>query len=371
MASEATLRANHAIRAKYEKLEKIGEGTFAAVFLARNVQDNTKVAIKKIKTAAAGTRDGIDITAMREFKFLKELHHPNVVALLDVFSTGSSAPAINLVLEYLNTDLEAIICDRSLLFSAGDIKSWMLMLCRGMDYCHQNWCLHRDLKPNNLLISPTGELKIADFGLARECGDPGARMTSQVVTRWYRSPELLLGARAYSFGVDIWSIGCIFAELMLRTPYLPGESDATQLTTIFRALGTPSEAEWPVRIMTYSQHCMTLPNAAKFESYPKQNLSLLFTAASPDTLDLLAKCLQYDPLKRARTSDLLQHNYFRHGPLPTPAAQLPRPARPAEVKEEKPATPPAPKQVGLASKRALDAEEIARRKRLAHRVAFS
>ncbi|KAI3629002.1 hypothetical protein CBS9595_000074 [Malassezia furfur] len=346
MASDATRRANHAVRAKYEKIDKIGEGTFAAVFLARNTETNTKVAIKKIKTAAAGTRDGIDITAMREFKFLKELHHPNVVALLDVFSSGTGAPSINLVLEYLNTDLEAIIRDRALLFSAGDIKSWMLMLCRGMDYCHRNWCLHRDLKPNNLLISPTGELKIADFGLARECGDPGARMTAQVVTRWYRAPELLLGARAYSFGVDIWAIGCIFAELMLRTPYLPGDSDATQLTTIFRALGTPTSAEWP-------------------------NLALLFTAASADTLDLLGACLRYDPLKRPTAGDVLQHAYFRQGPLPTPAAQLPRPARPAEVKEAAPPTPPAPKAVAAGEKRALSAEEIARRKRLAHKVAFS
>ncbi|WFD03376.1 [pyruvate dehydrogenase (acetyl-transferring)] kinase [Malassezia obtusa] len=371
MASDATRRANHAVRAKYEKIDKIGEGTFAAVFLARNVQHGTKVAIKKIKTAAAGTRDGIDITAMREFKFLKELHHPNVVALLDVFSSGASSPSINLVLEYLNTDLEAIIRDRSLLFSAGDIKSWMLMLCRGMDYCHRNWCLHRDLKPNNLLISPSGELKIADFGLARECGDPGARMTSQVVTRWYRAPELLLGAHAYSFGVDIWAIGCIFAELMLRTPYLPGDSDATQLTTIFRALGTPTSAEWPVCAETDDQHYASLPEAGKFESFPKQNLALLFTAASSDTLDLLGACLRYDPLKRPTAGDALQHAYFRQGPLPTATAQLPRPAKPAEVKEEAPPTPPAPKVVAAGEKRVLSAEEIAHRKRLAHRVAFS
>ena len=150
MASEATRRSNHAVRAKYEKIDKIGEGTFAAVFLARNVQTGTKVAIKKIKTAAAGTRDGIDITAMREFKFLKELRHPNVIALLDVFSSGAAAPAINLVLEYLNTDLELVIKDRALLFSASDIKSWMLMLCRGIEYCHRNYCLHRVRFPADL-----------------------------------------------------------------------------------------------------------------------------------------------------------------------------------------------------------------------------
>ena len=178
MASRETQELNNKVRSKYEKIDKIGEGTFASVFLARNAETGAKVAIKKLKVAAAGTRDGIDITAMREFKFLKELQHPNIVALLDVFSSGASIQSINLVLEYLNTDLEAIIKDRSLLFRESDIKSWMNMLCRGIEYCHRNWCLHRDLKPGNLLVSPSGELKIADFGLARECGDPGARMSS-------------------------------------------------------------------------------------------------------------------------------------------------------------------------------------------------
>ena len=130
MASRETQELNNKVRSKYEKIDKIGEGTFASVFLARNAETGAKVAIKKLKVAAAGTRDGIDITAMREFKFLKELQHPNIVALLDVFSSGASIQSINLVLEYLNTDLEAIIKDRSLLFRESDIKSWMNMLCR-------------------------------------------------------------------------------------------------------------------------------------------------------------------------------------------------------------------------------------------------
>ncbi|CCV00362.1 unnamed protein product [Malassezia sympodialis ATCC 42132] len=364
MASDATRQLNQQVRSKYEKLDKIGEGTFAAVFLARNVQTGTKVAIKKLKIAAAGPRDGIDITAMREFKFLKELRHPNVVGLLDVFSSGASVPSINLVLEYLNTDLEAIIKDRSLVFRANDIKSWMFMLCRGIEYCHRHWCLHRDLKPSNLLVSPTGELKIADFGLARECADPGARMTSQVVTRWYRAPELLLGSRAYSTAVDMWSVGCIFAELMLRTPYLPGETDAAQLTTIFRALGTPSQADWP------GHH--TLPDYKPFESFPKQNLALLFTAASTESLDFLAQCLRFDPLRRLRSTECLQHAYFRTGPVPTPPPQLPRPASSDAAEEAAPApTAPAETPASSAQKRALSDEQIAQRKRLAHMVAFS
>lgn len=294
--------------------------------------------------------------------------------LLDVFSSGSTVPSINLVLEYLNTDLEAIIKDRSLVFRAGDIKSWMFMLCRGIEYCHRHWCLHRvryttdtqDLKPSNLLVSPSGELKIADFGLARECADPGTRMTSQVVTRWYRAPELLLGSRAYSTAVDMWSVGCIFAELMLRTPYLPGESDAAQLTTIFRALGTPSQTDWPGH--------QSLPDYTPFETFPKQNLALLFTAASTESLDFLALCLRYDPLRRLRSTECLQHAYFRTGPVATPPSQLPRPAslEAGAVEEAAPShTAPAPPEAPVSAKRALSDEQIAQRKRLAHMVAFS
>lgn len=181
---------------------------------------------------------------------------------MDVFSTKTN---LNLVLEFLDSDLEMIIKDRSLVFLPADIKSWMAMTFRGLEFCHRNWILHRvrllhsflsrhiltclftqDLKPNNLLIASDGQLKLADFGLARDFADPGYKMTCQVITRWYRPPELLFGCRYYSTAVDIWSVGCIFAELMLRIPYLPGESDMDQLKTIFRALGTPTEDDWPV-----------------------------------------------------------------------------------------------------------------------------
>lgn len=204
--------------------------------------------------------------------------------LLDVFSSKTN---LNLVLEFLETDLELVIKDRSLVFLPADIKAWIAMTFRGLEFCHRNWILHRvglsplhvalnrnsrrhtqDLKPNNLLIAADGQLKLADFGLARDFADPGYKMTCQVITRyvssfispqisisygrtnprWYRPPELLFGCRYYSTAVDIWSVGCIFAELMLRTPYLPGESDMDQLKTTFRALGTPTEEDWPVGV---------------------------------------------------------------------------------------------------------------------------
>lgn len=223
------------------------------------------------------------------------------------------------------------------------------------------------MKPNNLLIASDGHLKLADFGLARDFADPGYKMTCQVITRWYRPPELLFGCRYYSTAVDIWSVGCIFAELMLRIPYLPGESDMDQLKTIFRALGTPTEDDWPVcspfffryfkkkkhRSLTPFPFRKTLQGHTKLPDYipvgqfPKPPMRDLFTAASADTLNLLAKCLIYEPRKRISALDVssffffcllfflgvdlsdamiqaLNHPYFFALPYPTHPSKLPK-----------------------------------------------
>ncbi|KAF8825824.1 hypothetical protein HHX47_DHR6000653 [Lentinula edodes] len=279
--------------------------------IGREFSTGRRVAIKKIKVGQF--KDGLDMSAIREVKYLRELKHRNVIELLDVFSNKTN---LNLVLEFLDSDLEMIIKDRSLVFLPADIKSWMAMTFRGLEFCHRNFILHRDLKPNNLLIASDGHLKIADFGLARDFADPGFKMTCQVITRWYRPPELLFGARYYSSAVDIWSVGCIFAELMLRTPYLAGESDMDQLKTIFRALGTPTEQEWPGHTK--------LPDYVPVGQFPKTPLRDLFTAASTDTLNLLSKCLLYEPRKRVSAAEALQHPYFYAIPHPTHPLKLPK-----------------------------------------------
>jgi len=300
----------------YIKEKKIGEGTFAVVYEGVQLSTGRKVAIKKIKLGSF--KDGFDMTAIREIKFLQELKHPNIIELIDVFSNKTN---LNLVLEFLDSDLEKIIKEYDGVFSVADIKSWMLMTLRGLYHCHRSFVLHRDLKPNNLLISSNGQLKIGDFGLSRDYGDPSEVMTSQVVTRWYRAPELLFGAKQYGYGVDMWSVGCIFAELMLRTPYLPGESDMEQLDIIFRALGTPTEETWP------GVKSLPVPSSFEFPIYPKTPWGKLFTAAGNDALDLLEKMLTYNPSKRISAQDALLHPYFRNKPRPTPPSKLPHCAK--------------------------------------------
>lgn len=288
----------------YSKSKKLGEGTYAVVYLGREKDTQRDVAIKEIKTEQF--KDGLDMSAIREIKYLQEIDHLNVIKLIDVFSDEAS---LNLVLEVLPTDLEKVLRDKSTPISALDVKRWMLQTLRGTHHCHRQGIIHRDLKPNNLLMDGNGVVKLADFGLARCINHPTEKLTSNVVTRWYRAPELLFGARHYTFAVDNWAIGVIFAEMMLRIPYLPGKDDADQLVVTIQALGTPTESTWP--------GVSSLPLYNSLTVYPPPERSEMrrrFPAATEATLDLLMGLLIMSPRDRWDTKRALQCEFFLQSP---------------------------------------------------------
>lgn len=310
---------------RYRKLDVLGEGQFATVYRAEDTErDNAIVAVKKIKIGQRReARDGINRTALREIKLLQELHHPHILGLLDVLGHKSN---ISLIFDFMDTDLEMIIKDKSLLLPPGVVKAYSLMILQGLEYLHAHWILHRDLKPNNLLINKEGVLKIADFGLAKAYGSPNRIMTHQVVTRWYRSPELLFGARLYSTGVDLWAVGCIIAEMLLRLPFLPGETDLGQLSTIFEFFGSPNEENWP--------SVKSLPDYVEFKPSPPQSFRDVFSAAGDDLIHLLESCMKLDPSKRCTASQALQSSYFSNPPGPTPGPRLPMPRSRKEIESD-------------------------------------
>jgi len=191
------------------------------------------------------------------------------------------------------------------------------MLLLAVEHCHKNWVLHRDIKPSNCLLGENGTLKLADFGLGKLYGSPSTEMSPQAVTLWYRAPELLFGAKSYGPAADMWSVGCIFGELMLRAPLFAGKTEMDQLGMIFGALGVPNQKDWP--------DVATLPAYVSFEreELPMNFLSL-FMAASQDAKDLLMKLLTVSPLQRLTATQALRHSYFSSQPPPTPVGKLPK-----------------------------------------------
>lgn len=285
---------------KYEKIERVGEGTYGVVYKARDRRTNMIVALKKIRLEQE--EEGVPSTAIREVALLKELNHPHVVKLHDVIHADRR---LYLVFEYLDLDLKKLM-DGMPTFSSNhrQIKLYLYQMLSGIAYCHARRILHRDLKPQNLLIDKqNNQLKLADFGLARAFGIPVRAYTHEVVTLWYRSPEILLGAKTYSTPVDIWSIGCIFVEMINHRPLFPGDSEIDELYKIFMKLGTPDEAVWPgVR---------NLPDWK--ETFPKwrpSTMQQICPNLEPLGLDLLGRMLSYDPQLRITAKQALQHAYF-------------------------------------------------------------
>jgi len=283
------------------KKQKLGEGTYGIVFRATNTRTGKEVALKKIRME--NEEQGVPPTTLREVSTLLELKHPNIVELLSVVSVGTN---LFLEFEFMAQDLRRYMDNAGGMGSEGAklIKSYMYQLLNGLEYCHSHRILHRDLKPQNLLIDTKGFLKLADFGLARVFSIPLRPYSHEVVTLWYRAPEVLLGDPRYSTPIDIWSAAAIFAEMFTRQPLFPGDSEIDELYKIFMIMGTPTEEVWPgVRSLPYWKDI--------FPNWTKQNWQTTFpTITDPDALDLLDKMLVYDPVRRISAKAALQHRYF-------------------------------------------------------------
>ncbi|KAF6023915.1 CDK1 [Bugula neritina] len=285
----------------YMKIEKIGEGTYGVVYKGKNKKTGKIVALKKIRLESE--EEGVPSTAVREISLLKELKHPNVVSLDDVLMQENK---LYLVFEFLSMDLKNYLdtIPKGQFMDAALVKSYMYQLLLGTLFCHQRRVLHRDLKPQNLLIDRNGTIKLADFGLARAVGVPVRVYTHEVVTLWYRAPEVLLGSTRYAAALDIWSIATIFAEMCTKRPLFHGDSEIDQLFRIFRTLGTPKEDTWP-GVSQLPDYKTTFPNWR-----PGQQLVEAVPQLDEKGHDLLAQLLIYDPSKRISCKRALLHPYF-------------------------------------------------------------
>ncbi|XP_005111813.1 cyclin-dependent kinase 1 isoform X2 [Aplysia californica] len=286
---------------EYSKIEKIGEGTYGVVYKGRHKKSNRLVALKKIRLE--NEEEGVPSTAIREISLLKELEHPNIVMLEDVLMQEGK---LYLVFEFLSMDLKKYMdsLPKDRLLDSQLVKSYLYQITAGILFCHMRRVLHRDLKPQNLLIDDKGVIKLADFGLARAFGVPVRVYTHEVVTLWYRAPEILLGSQRYSIATDIWSIGCIFAEMVNKRPLFHGDSEIDQLFRIFRTLQTPTEETWK-GVTQLQDYKNTFPKWTD----PNQ-LANSVKQLDEDGLELLKEMLIYDPAVRISAKKILKHKYF-------------------------------------------------------------
>ncbi|KAJ8772959.1 hypothetical protein K2173_028136 [Erythroxylum novogranatense] len=299
----------------YEKLEKIGQGTYSSVFRAREAGTGRIVALKKVRF------DNFEPESVRfmarEILILRRLDHPNIMKL-DGLITSRLSCSIYLVFEYMEHDITGLLSCPDVRFSESQIKCYIKQLLSGLEHCHSKGVMHRDIKGSNLLVNNEGILKVGDFGLANFCTSGQKQpLTSRVVTLWYRPPELLLGSTDYGASVDLWSVGCVFAELLLGKPILQGRTEVEQLHKIFKLCGSPPDEYWKKS---------KLPHATLFKPQQPYDSCLheTFKDLPTTAVDLIETLLSVEPYKRGTASSALTSEYFTTKPYACDPSSLPK-----------------------------------------------
>ncbi|XP_065856109.1 cyclin-dependent kinase C-2 C-like [Euphorbia lathyris] len=298
----------------FQKLEKIGQGTYSSVFRAREVATGRMVALKKVRFDNFQP-ESIRFMA-REILILRRLDHPNIIKLEGIITSRLSG-SVYLVFEYMEHDLAGLSSSPEIKFSESQIKCYIKQLLCGIEHCHTRGVMHRDIKVSNILVNNDGILKIGDFGLANVLSEKNKhQLTSRVVTLWYRPPELLMGSTSYGVSVDLWSVGCVFAELLLGKPLFKGRTEVEQLHKIFKLCGSPSDEYWKQAKLSNAtvfkpQHLYESSLQQRFKDYP--------TAA-----DLIETFLSIEPEKRGTATSALLAQYFNTAPYACEPSNLPK-----------------------------------------------
>lgn len=284
---------------RYERHEKLGEGSYGVVYRATEKQTGRIIALKILKLDNL-EEDGVPSTLLREISILKSIKHINIIELIEA---QTSTLPIFLAFEYIERDLRSL-CMKTREFKPQSIKSFAFQIISAVFYLHSHRIIHRDIKPDNILISKEGILKLCDFGMARYFTIPMRPYTPHVVTLWYKAPELILGG-FYELSIDIWSVGCILYELITSYPLFPGDGQLDQMMHILKILGTPTEEEYPgFKEKFFSKMSVELPQLEA------SDLAAMMNGADPLLIDLVKRMLRFDPMKRISAKEALQHPYF-------------------------------------------------------------